>query len=75
MESTEIESLLKENIRLTEKNTAELARMRKELFWMSILRIMVWLVLAGVPIFVYLHVVKPPLEGVFGSYSSMFDAR
>lgn len=63
--------LVEETNRLAKENAAALAKMRKELMWMSMLRITVWLVLAGVPVFVYLHLVKPPLENVFGSYESV----
>lgn len=68
-----LHTLVEETNRLAKENAAELKKIRKELVWMSVLRIMVWLVLAGVPVFVYLHLVKPPLEDVFGSYESLFE--
>ncbi|HYD93171.1 MAG TPA: hypothetical protein VEB18_01790 [Candidatus Paceibacterota bacterium] len=64
--SHNIEQLLAENLRIASENAEELKRIRKELMWMSILRIVVWLILAGVPVFVYLHLVKPPLQNIFG---------
>lgn len=63
-------SLIEESNRLAKENAAEIAKMRKELKWMSILRIIVWLVLAGVPVFLYLHLVKPPLENFFSSHTN-----
>jgi hypothetical protein len=68
-----LQTLVEETNRLAKENAAELKKIRKELVWMSVLRVIVWLVLAGVPVFVYLHLVKPPLENVFGSYESLFE--
>jgi hypothetical protein len=67
-------ALTEETNRLAKENAAELKKIRKEMLWMSMLRIVVWLILAGVPVFLYLHLVKPPLEDVFGSYDSLFES-
>jgi hypothetical protein len=73
MEQDQIAKLLEENLRVSKENVKELVRIRKELMWMSVLRIAVWLLLAGVPVFVYLHLVKPPIENMFGGYTSVFE--
>lgn len=75
MESSRIEELLEENNLLAKKNADELKSIRKEMLYMGILRIVVWLILAGVPVFLYLHVMKPPLEDVFGPYNSVFETQ
>lgn len=66
-------ALIEESNRLAQANATELKKIRKEMLWMGVLRIIVWLALAGVPVFLYLHLVKPSLEDVFGSYKSVFD--
>lgn len=73
MNEERILALAEEANRIAKETAVELKKIRKELLWTSILRIAVWLVLAGVPIFIYLHLVKPPLENVFGSYDSVFE--
>lgn len=67
MDQERLLALVEETNRLTKQNTLELTKIRKRLLMASVLRIIAWLILAGVPVFVYLHLVKPPLERVFGN--------
>lgn len=75
MEPSRMEALLEENNLLAKQNADELKKIRKEMLYMGVLRIVVWLVLAGVPVFLYLHVMKPSLEDVFGPYHSVFEGQ
>jgi hypothetical protein len=59
MEDTRIEQLLQENLQMTKETALELRKIRKEMRWLSAFRIIVWLILAGVPVFFYLHILKP----------------
>ena len=66
MDQERLLALVEETNRLTKENALELTKIRKRLLLASILRIIAWLILAGVPVFVYLNLVKPPLERAFG---------
>lgn len=67
MNEERILALVEETNKIAKENAKELVKIRKRLLIASVLRITAWLILAGVPVFVYLHLVKPPLERVFGN--------
>ncbi len=67
MDQNRLLALVEETNRIAKENARELVKIRKRLLIASVLRIAAWLILAGVPVFVYLHLVKPPLERVFGN--------
>jgi len=72
MEPSRLEELVERSVRLGEENAVELHKIRVQLFWSGVIRVVTWLVVAGVPFFLYLHLVKPSFQNFFAPFLAVF---
>ena len=70
----EIKKLLVENQRLLLENNQMLHKMRRSAFLGTIFRIVWFLVILGVPVYLYFSYVKPNMDNLLGKYNALEEA-
>ena len=65
-----LERLLRENLKLAKENRRMLRQIRRGMFWGGILRLVIWAIILGVPVILYLYFLQPYVDAALELYSS-----
>jgi len=68
------DKLLRETYELARQNNKMLRSMKRAAFWGFIFKLLLWALLLGVPIFLYLSFFQPILEELLQTYSQVQNA-
>jgi hypothetical protein len=66
-----LKEMVEENLELARENNRMLHKLRRSAFIGNILRLMWWAVIIGVPLYLYLTVLKPYLDALGVSYEGL----
>lgn len=69
----EIKILLRKNLELTKENNRLLKKLRRATIISGLLRLVWWVVILGIPVFLYYYVLQPYLGELSAAYQNVQD--
>ena len=71
MDSDRAEKLLKEAVRLSKQNNKMLKSIKRSMFLGGVIKLVVWLIILGLPILFYYYFIRPYVSGALDIYNSI----
>lgn len=66
-----LERLVKESLRLTKENNKRIRSIQRGMFMSGIIRIIIWAIILGLPIFIYFSLLKPYVDGATSTFDNI----
>ena len=66
-----LERMVKESLRISKENNRRIRSIQRGMFVNGIIRLLVWAVVLGLPIFIYFSVLKPYVDGATSTFETI----
>jgi len=66
-----LERMVKESLRISKENNRRIRGIQRGMFMSGIIRLIIWGVILGLPIFIYFSLLKPYVDGASNTFDSI----
>jgi len=66
-----LERMVKESLRISKENNRRIRGIQRGMFMSGIIRLIIWGIILGLPIFIYFSLLKPYVDGASNTFDSI----
>tara|TARA_B100000745_G_C20153179_1_gene395266 strand:+ start:5188 stop:5505 length:318 start_codon:yes stop_codon:yes gene_type:complete len=66
-----LERMVKESLRISKENNRRIRGIQRGMFMSGIIRILIWGIILGLPIFIYFSLLKPYVDGATNTFEAV----